>query len=127
MTPLSVIILNTKEVMAVKKENEHNVFSRREEIKNLIIYKRKTTNAELRQRFNVSKKTIMNDIKFLSSYLPLRTEPGNGGGIILDMTYERRMEYLRPYEKDVLLKLIDFADANEKRIVENIIYKYSLP
>jgi predicted DNA-binding transcriptional regulator YafY len=113
--------------MAVKKENEHNVFNRREEIKNIIIYKRKTTNAELRQRFNVDRKTIKNDIKFLSSLIPLRTEPGNGGGIILDISFERRMEYLRPYEKDVLLKVMEYAEPYEKRVIENIIYKYSLP
>ena len=124
---MSVIILNTKEVMAVKREAEYNVFNRREEIKNIIIYKRKTTNAELRQRFNVDRKTITNDIKFLSSHIPLRTEPGNGGGIILDISYERRMEYLRPYEKDVLLKIMEYAEPYEKRVIENIIYKYSLP
>ncbi len=66
----------------------------------------------------------MNDIKFLSSRLPLRTEPGRG--IILDMEYEKQREYLQPYEVTVLLKLIEFADAREKRIIENIIYKFSL-
>ena len=111
----------------MKRENEYNVFSRREEIKNILIYKRRTTNAELRQRFNVSKPTIMNDIKYLSSRLPLRTEPGNGGGIILDIAYERRMEYMQPHEKEVLLKVMDYAEPYEKRVIENIIYKYSLP
>lgn len=111
---------------AVKMIKEDNVFTRREEIKILLIRKRKLTNSELRQRFDVSKKTIMNDIKFLSSRLPLRTEPGRGGGIIFDMEYDNHREYLQPYEIAVLLKLIEFADAREKRIIENIIYKFSL-
>ncbi len=58
MTPLSAIILNTKEVTAVKRENEDDVFIRREEIKILLIKKRKLINSELRQRFDVSKKQL---------------------------------------------------------------------
>lgn len=101
-------------------------YERRENIKMLLIKERATTTLKLAYMFGVSKPTILNDIVFLSSRLPIITKSGNGGGIFLDMKFDNPREYLLPEEESLLLKLMNFADEQEKKLLINIINKFSL-
>lgn len=77
--------------------------------------------------YGVTKKTILKDIMFLSSVVPLETHPGNGGGIFLKMEYDAPRVYLSAEEENLLLRLIDSVCVKEKRILLNFINKFSMP
>jgi len=64
---------------------------------------------------------------FLSSVVPLETHPGNGGGIFLKMEYDAPRVYLSAEEENLLLRLIDSVCVKEKRILINVINKFSMP
>ena len=113
-----------REVPAVNERL--TTYERRENIKMLLIKERATTTLKLAYMFGVSKPTILNDIVFLSSRLPIITKSGNGGGIFLDMKFDNPREYLLPEEESLLLKLMNFADEQEKKLLINIINKFSL-
>lgn len=77
--------------------------------------------------YGVTKKTILKDIMFLSSVVPLETHPGNGGGIFLKMEYDAPRVYLSAEEENLLLRLLDSVCVKEKRILINVINKFSMP
>ena len=100
-------------------------YERRESIKLLLIKEKETTTLKLMNMFGVSKPTILNDIVFLSSRIPITTKQGNGGGIFLDMKFDNPKEYLSPAEEALLRKLSEIVDNREKQILINIINKFS--
>lgn len=77
--------------------------------------------------YGVTKKTILKDIMFLSSVVSLETHPGNGGGIFLKMEYDAPRVYLSAEEENLLLRLLDSVCVKEKRILINVINKFSMP
>lgn len=101
-------------------------YQRREEIRVLLVKEKSTTSTFLMNHFGVSRKTIYNDILFLNSVLPLETYRGNGGGIFLKMEYDAPRVYLSADEEELLLRLLDTVGVNEKRILINVINKFSL-
>ena len=102
-------------------------YERREEIRLLLIKEKFTTTKYLSERFDVSKRTILNDILFLSGVIPLETYPGNGGGIFLRMDYDGPKVYLSKEEESLLLRLLDSLCEREKKILINVINKFSIP
>ena len=76
---------------------------------------------------NVSRQTIMNDIVFLSSRLPIITTKGTGGGIFLNSDFDGPKEYLNSEEEQLLLKLCEIVTSKDKMILSNIINKFSVP
>lgn len=102
-------------------------YQRREEIRLLLVKEKSTTTRYLMNYFGVTKRTILKDIMFLSSIIPLETHPGNGGGIFLKMEYDAPRVYLSADEEDLLLRLLDSLSVEEKRMLINIINKFSMP
>ena len=102
-------------------------YQRREEIRLFLIKEKSTTTRYLMDYYGVTKKTILKDIMFLSSVVPLETHPGNGGGIFLKMEYDAPRVYLSAEEENLLLRLIDSVCVKEKRILINVINKFSMP
>lgn len=102
-------------------------YERREGIKLFLIKQRTATTLQLAFMFGVSKRTILNDIIFLSSRLPITTKAGNGGGIFLDMEFESPKMYLTAEEENLLIRLSETVSKKDRLIVRNIIYKFSLP
>ena len=102
-------------------------YERRESIRLLLVKEKSTTTRHLMNCFGVTKKTILKDIVFLGSIVPLETRPGNGGGIFLKMEYDAPRVYLSADEEDLLFRLLDTVCVNEKRMLLSIINKFSIP
>ena len=102
-------------------------YERHESIKFLLVKGKSTTTRHFVNLFGVTKQTILNDIVFLSSRLPITTKAGNGGGIFLDLEYDYPKVYLTKDEENLLLSLLDFLCEKDKKILVNIINKFSMP
>ena len=102
-------------------------YERREGIKQYLINKKFATARQLACMFNVTRQTIVNDIVFLSSRLPITTKFGVKGGVFLDMEFENPKEFLNNEELELLIKLFDALENREKLLMMNIINKFSLP
>ena len=107
-------------------KDEYTTYERRENIKLYLIKKRSTTTLQLLYMFGVSKRTILNDLVFLSSRIPIITKSGNGGGVFLDMKFENHKEYLSDNEQNLLERLSKVLSGNDKLIMEGIINKFSV-
>ena len=102
-------------------------YERRERIRLLLVKEKSTTTTYLMDLFGVTKPTILNDIVFLSSIMPIVTRSGKGGGIFLDMEYHAPRTYLTGDEESLLLRLLDSLCEKEKKLLINIINKFSKP
>ena len=99
-------------------------YERRESIKSFLLRERKTTSAYLADMFNVSRRTIVNDMVFLSCRLPITTKIGGGGGIFLEMDFEAPKEYLSAEEENLLIMLSETLTKKDKLIIHNILNKF---
>lgn len=102
-------------------------YQRREKIRLLLLKEKSTTTKYLMDYFDVTKKTILKDIMFLSSIIPLETYPGRGGGIFLKMEYDAHKAYLTAEEENLLLNVLDSLSVKDKKLMINIINKFSMP
>ena len=102
-------------------------YERRERIRLLLVKEKSTTTPYLMDLFGVTKPTILNDIVFLSSMMPIVTRSGKGGGIFLDMEYHAPRVYLSADEESLLLRLLDSLCEKDKKMLINIINKFSMP
>ena len=102
-------------------------YERRESIRLLLVKEKSTTTTYLMDLFGVTKPTILNDIVFLSSVMPIVTRSGKGGGIFLKMEYDAPRVYLSADEEEMLLRLLNLVCVEEKRMLINIINKFSMP
>ena len=103
------------------------VYERRESIKSLLVKERFTTAMRLAYLYKFDKQTIRRDIAFLSNCLPITTKSGNGGGIFLEMDFEKPKEYLSAEEENLLVRLSESLSQREKLIIHSIINKFSVP
>lgn len=74
--------------------------------------------------FAVTKQTILNDIVFLSSRVPITTNAGNGGGIFLDLVYDYPKVYLTEDEERLLLNLCGLLCEKDRKWMTNTINKF---
>ena len=102
-------------------------YERREKIRLLLVKEKSTTTTYLMDLFGVTKPTILNDIVFLSSMMPIVTRSGKGGGIFLNMEYDSPKVYLTVDEENLLLKILDSLSIKEKKLMIGIINKFSMP
>lgn len=102
-------------------------YERRESIRLLLVRERSTTTIYLMNLFGVTKPTILNDIVFLSSIMPIVTRSGKGGGIFLDMEYYAPRAYLSVDEERLLLEILNSLCEKDKKILICIINKFSKP
>lgn len=103
------------------------VYERRESIKLLLARQKYTTAMKLAYLYEVDKQTIRRDIAFLSNHLPITTKPGNGGGIFLEMDFDKPKEYLSAEEENLLIVLAKNLSKRESLMIHNIINKFSVP
>ena len=83
--------------------------------------RRKGTSENFAVEFQVSLRTIDNDLIYLSQEYPVYTERGRGGGIYVDKDFYLNQRYLSKAQKDLLLRLEKTLEGEDKQIMENIL------
>lgn len=101
-----------------------NTADRRVEIISILLVRRHITAKELAAEFNVTVRTIQNDIQVLSLGFPIYTKQGSDGGIFMGENYKPYMNTLTPLELKVLKEIYERADGIHKDILFRIIHKY---
>ena len=107
-------------------EDRLTTYERRESIRLLLMKRRSIKIKYLVDMFGVTKQTILNDIVFLSSRIPITTKTGKRGGIFLDMEFDSPREFLSVEEEQLLLHISETLSKREQVMIFNIINKFSL-
>ena len=107
-------------------QGELTTYERRESIRLLLVKRKHTKIKVLVDMFGVTKQTILKDIVFLSSRIPITTKTGKCGGIFLKEGFESPKEYLSVDEENLLLYISKSLNKKEQIMIHNIINKFSL-
>ena len=83
--------------------------------------RRRETRGNFAVEFQVSLRTIDNDLIYLSQEYPIYTDRGRGGGIYVDKDFYLNQRYLSKTQKELLLRLKDTLEGEDRRIMENIL------
>ena len=101
-----------------------NTAGHRAEIISILMVRRRITAKELAEEFNVTVRTIQNDIQALSLGFPIYTRQGGDGGIFVGDNYKPYMNTLTPLELKVLHEMYGLADGIHKKVLFQLIRKY---
>ena len=101
-----------------------NTAGRRAEIISILMVRRRITAKELAEEFNVTVRTIQNDIQALSLGFPIYTKQGGDGGIFVGENYKPYMNTLTPLELKVLQEMYELAEGIHRKILFQILCKY---
>lgn len=101
-----------------------NTAGRGAEIISILMVRRRITAKELAEEFNVTVRTIQNDIQALSLGFPIYTRQGGDGGIFVGDNYKPYMNTLTPLELKVLHEMYGLADGIHKKVLFQLIRKY---
>lgn len=100
---------------------------RRQRILEVLSVRRYDTAGNLASEFNVSIRTIHNDIEHISCFAPIYTVRGNGGGIrVADGWYYSRV-YLLDNQETLLRKLMPFLPPEDMDIIQSILDTFAMP
>ena len=101
-----------------------NTADRRAEIVSILLVRRRITAKELADEFNVTVRTIQNDIQALSLGFPIYTKQGGDDGIFVGENYKPYMNTLTPLELKVLQEMYELAEGIHRKIIFQILCKY---
>ena len=101
-----------------------NTADRRAEIINILLVRRRITAKELADEFNVTVRTIQNDIQALSLGFPIYTKQGGDGGIFVGENYKPNLNTLTPLELKVLQEMYEMEEGIHRKILFQILCKY---
>ena len=105
-----------------------NANERRQKLLAVLSIRRHDIVENLAYEFCISKKTVLRDVNLLSlEHNPVYTLPGRNGGIFMVDNCYTGLKYLTAVEKDLLIRLLDFLDDEDKIIMLRIIKTFSLP
>ena len=104
-----------------------SAINRRQEILNVLMYRRQDTVSNLAFEFHVSKRTIRRDICILSRDHSIETQQGHGGGIRVADGYYADRRYLNDEQEDMLRSLIDSLSTKDQEIMRGILSKFAKP
>lgn len=104
-----------------------SALSRRQEILNVLMYRRQDTVSNLAYEFHVSKRTIKRDICILSRDHSIETCQGHGGGIRVTDGYYADRRYLNEEQEDMLRNLLDSLSNKDQDIMREILRKFAKP
>lgn len=104
-----------------------NALERRQRILELLSVHRSMKYSTLAERFNVSHRTIVNDISALSHTAPIYTETGPYGGVFLDPNWKVR-HYLTTPEQEMLERFMHSdISPEDKQLLSHILSTFTLP
>ena len=104
-----------------------SAISRRQEILDAIMFRRKDTVSNLAIEFKVSERTIRRDICILSRDHAIEMKQGNGGGIRVIAGYYLDRPYLTDEQENMLRSLKDNLAPKDREIMREILSKFSRP
>ncbi|MBR7085284.1 MAG: DeoR family transcriptional regulator [Oscillospiraceae bacterium] len=100
---------------------------RREKILEMLCIRRQDTVENLAAEFQVSERTIKYDIEELTLTYPIETIRGRyGGGVKVKDGYYVGRNYLKPPQKNLLMKLLSGLSGKEAEIMNSIIKDFSI-
>ena len=83
--------------------------------------RRRETRENFAAEFQVSLRTIDNDLIYLSEEYPVYTDRGRGGGIYVDKDFHLNQRYLSEAQSGLLLRLKNTLEGEDRRVMENIL------
>lgn len=86
-----------------------------------------TTVGNLVYEFGVCRKTIQNDIVFLSAFIPIYTAQGKGGGIHVVPGWKEDRLYLTSEQENLLMRLIHTLPKADGVILQSIVSTFAKP
>ncbi len=99
---------------------------RRQSIIETMCDRRFETVDNLAHQYNVTGRTIRNDIEILSCTYPIYTTRGNGGGVHVADGYYIGREYLKPSQSELLKKLALTLEGVDKKTLQDILDNFVL-
>ena len=102
-----------------------NTLERRMEIIDILSVRKKEKVVNLAFEFNVSEKTIRNDICELSLSYPIDTKKGKGGCIFVQEGFSLRRRFLTDKEKALLEKIALNLSDEEAAVLQTIVKSFS--
>lgn len=103
-----------------------NAAERRLAIIDIIEEEHGTTSSRLAVHCDVSRRTIMNDIQWLSLYYPIYIVYGRNGGIFLTEGYDSKKKYLSDDQTETLKGIIQKHDGDEADLLNYILKTYGV-
>jgi predicted DNA-binding transcriptional regulator YafY len=101
---------------------------RRQKLLAVLSIRRHDIVENLAYEFCVSKKTVLRDVNILSlEHNPIYALSGRNGGIFIMEGCYANSKYLTVAEKDLLIRLLDFLENEDKILMLRIIKTFSLP
>lgn len=102
-----------------------NAIERKGAILDVLYRQRRTTTAELAEMFEVTERTIRNDITDLSCSYPIRTVRGRyGGGICLEDWYQPHFKSLSSKQLQLLKKLQASLRGDDLAVLNSILAQF---
>ena len=99
---------------------------RRRAIIEVLCQRRYDTRENLASEFNVSKRTIENDVLALSLEYPIYTVQGNGGGIYVEKDYKLDRKYLSDEQVELLETLARGLSGKQAEVMQSILKTFKL-
>ena len=99
---------------------------RRQEIFEILCDQRHATMDDLANQFNVSRRTIITDIRELSLIYPIYTVCGKyDGGVYLSDNFRLgKKDYLTPEQEEVLNQLKCLSTFEQREVLQSILKKF---
>ena len=104
-----------------------NTTERRQKILEILCRRRCEKIENLAIEFNVSRRTILYDIEILSCSYPIYSETGPTGGIHIADGFRLGMKYLTDKQYEILYKISERLDGEEKTVVLGILKTFAYP
>ena len=100
---------------------ELTTYERRESIRLLLVRRKYAKVKDLVNEYGVTKQTILKDLVFLSSRIPITTKTGKCGGIFLKEEFESPREYLSVDEENLLLYISKSLNKSQQTSVPTVL------
>ena len=99
---------------------------RRNAILEVLCLRRFETVDNLAFEFDVTGRTIRNDILLLSLDYPIYTIRGNGGGICVDENFKLGRPFLKEEQQELLQRLSLGLSGKDEEVMQSILSKFGL-
>ncbi len=99
---------------------------RRNAILEVLCLRRFETVNNLAFEFDVTERTIRNDILTLSLEYPIYTIQGNGGGIRVDENFKLGRSYLKDEQQELLERLLPELKGKDAEVMKSILKAFGL-